>query len=85
MPASSLGVAGLIGLAVLWAIPIVLLVLRVRRVWRRWSTPLPVLVPPLHSDQPPVCEAAQLRRSFPRCLPDPSPVPRATRLENHHR
>lgn len=85
MPAHSLGVAGLVGIAVLWAIPITLVAFRVRRAWRRWSTPLPVLLPPLKQQQSVVCEAAQLRRSFPRCLPDPSPVPRTKRLENTNR
>lgn len=71
MPAG--GALGLIGLAALWLLPITLLVFRVRALWRRWSRPLPVLVPPLHHE------------SFPRCLPDPSPVPRSKRLENTSR
>lgn len=73
-PDPSLGVAGIVGLVALWAIPIGLIAARVfltaRRLWRRWSTPLPVIVPPLH---------VQRNHAFPRCLPDPSPRP------NHHR
>lgn len=72
------GELGLVCLAVLWLMPLTLLVLRVRALWRRWSRELPVLVPPLHHEHPD-------NQSFPRCLPDPSPVPRSKRLESSYR